>query len=130
MKPSELGKNGEDDAAEYLQGLGYEILARRYKRRAGEIDIVCCLRDEGVIKVVVFVEVKSRSIASFGRPEQAITRSQMRRIYRAAKVFLYEQSIENVLCRFDAVAVHSVRGRLEIEHFEDAFGVMEFMDMD
>ena len=130
MKPSDLGKNGEDDAAEYLQSLGYEILARRFKRRVGEIDIVCGLQDGGRTKLLVFVEVKSRSINSFGRPEQAITKSQIRRIYRAAQVFVYERRLENVLCRFDAVAVYSVKGRLEIEHFENAFGITEFMDMD
>ena len=130
MNPYDLGEMGEDEAAEFLQGAGYEILERRYRRRPGEIDIVCCLRDDTEIKTIVFVEVKTRSPSRFGRPEQAVTKSKLRRIYRAAKVFMHENRYRNVLCRFDVVAVYFKSGRLEIDHFEEAFSAIELLDMD
>ena len=130
MQSQELGEIGEDVAAEYLQGKGYEILSRRYRQRFGEIDIVCCRRDEADVGLLVFVEVKTRSPTAFGRPEQAVSRQKMRRIYRTAKAYLYENPHPGVLCRFDVMAVYSLRGRLEIEHFEEAFGLSDLMDMD
>lgn len=130
MKSSELGEMGEDAAAEYLQRQGYEILARRYYKRVGEIDIICCRRKRGRVDLIVFVEVKTRSPSRFGRPEQAVSRSKMRRLYRTAQAYLYEHSLSEVLCRFDVMAVYWIGGRLEIDHFQEAFGLGELMDMD
>lgn len=130
MESHELGIAGEDVAAEYLESKGYEILATRYYQRCGEIDIVCCLRDGDAVSLLVFVEVKTRRPTAFGRPEQSVSRTKMRRMYRTAKIFVYERGYPDVLCRFDVMAVYSIHGRLEIDHFEEAFGLTELMDME
>lgn len=130
MQPYELGERGEDAAAEYLEHRGYEILARRFKRRGGEIDIVCCLRERGEVSLVVFVEVKTRRPSLWGRPEQAVSITKMRRLYRTARRYIHETSRYNILCRFDVMAVYWIKGRLEVEHFIDAFGPADLMNMD
>lgn len=130
MRSHDLGSDGEDIAAEYLEENGYEILDRRYKRRGGELDIVCCERDAGSISLLVFVEVKTRSPSAFGGPAQALSRQKIRRIYRTAEIYLHEHPAPGVLCRFDFIAVHAINGRLEIDHYKEAFGLLDFMDMD
>ena len=64
-----LGERGERFAARYLRQHGYKILVRRFKTRAGEIDIVCRHKDW-----LVFVEVKTRKNDDYGLPSEAVTR--------------------------------------------------------
>jgi putative endonuclease len=130
VQPYALGEAGEDVAAEYLQSQGFDILAKRFKRPGGELDVIGCLRDDCEVKLIVFVEVKARRPSLFGRPEQAVSKQKMRRMYRTAHIFLHERGYSGVLCRFDVMAVYWMKGRLEIEHFEEAFGLSELMDMD
>ena len=70
-----LGKTGEDLACAELEKRGYAILARRYRRRGGEIDIVA--RDGATL---VFVEVKARDGRAFGEAAEAVTAFKRRRI--------------------------------------------------
>ena len=76
------GKPGEDLACEHLVRQGLRILARNYRCRAGEIDVVA--DDRGT---VVFVEVKERGGDSHGTAVEAVTPEKRRRILRAARVF-------------------------------------------
>ena len=68
MQRQALGKTGEDLAVEELERRGYAILARRYRTRHGEIDIVA--RDG---ETTVFVEVKARADAECGTAAEAVT---------------------------------------------------------
>ena len=68
----ELGCWGEEQATQYLQQNGYEIIARNVRTPYGEIDVVA-RKDERM----VFVEVKTRSTASFGFPEEAVTEEKI-----------------------------------------------------
>jgi putative endonuclease len=70
-----FGKQGEDLAVKELQRRGYAILARRYRTRFGEIDIVA--QDEAT---VVFVEVKARRSSRCGTAAEAVSRHKQRRI--------------------------------------------------
>src|SRR5258706_431667 len=63
-----LGKTGEDLACQELERRGYAIVARRYRRRGGELDIIA--RDG---KTMVFVEVKAREGRAFGEASEAVT---------------------------------------------------------
>jgi putative endonuclease len=80
-----FGSAGEDLAAEHLRGLGYEVQARNFKCRRGEIDLVCRRRGE-----VSLVEVKTRAGAAHGTPAEAIDEAKRRAMlgtvaeYRAA----------------------------------------------
>lgn len=96
----ELGKTGEDRAVAALRQLGYAILARRYRTRHGEIDIVA--RDG---PTVVFVEVKARVNAEFGAAAEAVTRHKQARLASMALDYLARHRLTDRPCRFDVVAI-------------------------
>ena len=100
-----LGKTGEDLAVRELSSRGYAILARRYRSRRGEIDIVC--NDHGTI---VFVEVRARSTLECGLASESITSQKMRRITACAVDYLSRHHLSNRPCRFDVVAIDGARG--------------------
>ena len=78
-----LGKIGEDLACEELERRGYAIVARRYRRRGGEFDIIA--RDGATL---VFVEVKARDGREFGEAAEAVTALKRRRMARVALDYL------------------------------------------
>src|SRR5947209_19564754 len=91
-----LGKTGEDLACGELQRRGYAILARRWRQRTGEIDIVA--RDGATL---VFVEVKAREGHAFGEAAEAVTAWKRRRLTRLALEYLARERIPDGPCRFD-----------------------------
>ena len=112
-----LGKIGEDLACAELERRGYAILARRYRRRGGELDIIA--RDGATL---VFVEVKSRDGHDFGDAAEAVTRLKQRRIAALARDFIVRHHLPECPCRFDVVAVHVGDGAPPaIEVYQNAF---------
>jgi putative endonuclease len=95
-----LGKWGEDRAVRELERRGYAILARRYRTRQGEIDIVA---DDG--GTIVFVEVKTREQDDCGSAAEAVTVHKQRRLTSMAVDYLARNRITNRPCRFDVVAI-------------------------
>ncbi len=95
-----LGLEGEDAACAELVRRGYEILARRYRTRAGEIDLVA---RHGA--TLVFVEVKTRASDAYGGGAAAVTWQKRRRLARVAGEFLARCGQTNAACRFDVVVV-------------------------
>src|SRR5438132_10646928 len=96
-----LGKTGEDLACAELERHGYAIVARRYRRRGGELDIVA--RDG---KTIVFVEVKARESRAFGAAAEAVTRLKRQRITGLAVDYLMRHHLSDCPCRFDVVSIH------------------------
>jgi putative endonuclease len=82
MTTKQTGETGEKIAAEYLMKNGYRILARNYTSRLGEIDIVAEYGNE-----LVFVEVRTKTGASFGPPEESITRSKQHKLINMAEYY-------------------------------------------
>lgn len=113
-----LGKAGEDLACEELQRCGYAILARRYRRRGGEIDIIAL---DGA--ALVFVEVKTRAGDQFGLAAEAVTWSKRRRMTLLAADFMTRHGYANRACRFDVVAIAFDGERLACEVYRNAFDV-------
>jgi putative endonuclease len=111
-----LGKTGEDLACRELERRGYAILARRYRLRIGEIDIVC--RDG---KTLVFVEVKAREGKVFGDAAEAVTPTKRRRIVALATEYLARHHLSDHPCRFDVVSIQMNAGQSTIEVFQGAF---------
>jgi putative endonuclease len=112
-----LGKLGEDLAAEELQRRGYAILARRYRTRFGEIDIVA--RDEVSI---VFVEVKARRTARYGEAAEAVPFWKQRRIAAMALDYLARADRLDNPCRFDVVAIDGLgSGKVDVRVIQNAF---------
>ena len=115
-----LGKLGEDCAANFLEAAGYTILARNFRIRSAEIDIIAQI-DDGI----VFVEVKARSNTLHGLPSEAVTIRKQKKIIEAASVFLQDEKFCDCACRFDVIEVY-LRGEQveEINHIENAFEVV------
>ena len=99
-----------------LRRRGYEILARRYRTRYGEIDIVA---RHGA--VTVFVEVKARMHDDFGGGAEAVTAWKQRRIAKMAMDFLARSRLNETPCRFDVVTVDLAAGTPVVEVYTNAF---------
>src|SRR6476661_6880958 len=95
-----LGKHGENLACTELERHGYAIVARRYRRRGGEIDIIA--RDGAT---TVFVEVKTRAGNAFGSGADAVDWSKRRRIVACATHYAARHGLLDAPCRFDVVAI-------------------------
>src|SRR5258706_11574267 len=100
MQRQALGKLGEDLAVAELERRGYAILARRYRTRHGEIDIVA--RDG---ETIVFVEVKAKETAEFGTAAEAVTVRKQRRVISMAVDYLARHHLTRKPCRFDCGAI-------------------------
>jgi len=100
MSNQSTGKIGEDLSASYLQKQGYRILARNYKARYGEIDIVA-VKDA----VLVFIEVKTRSDDSFGAPEEAVTPRKLREVVQTAEYFKLAHADLPDAMRIDVIGI-------------------------
>jgi putative endonuclease len=116
----DLGILGEDLACGELTRLGYAILARRYRTRFGEIDIIA--RDD---RTLVFVEVKARRSPHRGDAVEAVTRHKQRRVSAMALDYLTRANRLDAPCRFDVVAINGVgTDRPEVNVIADAFPAM------
>jgi putative endonuclease len=113
-----LGRTGEDLACAELERRGYVIIARRYRLRTAEIDIVA--RDG---RVLVFVEVKARAGRQFGSGAEAVTPLKRRRLVQAALDFMARRGYVECPCRFDVVSIQVGADCPEIEVIQNAFGV-------
>jgi putative endonuclease len=116
-----LGRLGEDLALAHLERLGYALVARNYRTRHGEIDLVVY---DG--KALVFVEVKTRRANSSGRgPWEALHERKRLQVRRMASAFLLEVTARphSPDVRFDAIGmVIDGHGRLvRLDHLEAAF---------
>ena len=116
-----LGKTGEDLACAELERRGYAIIARRYRRRGGEIDIIA---QDG--ETIVFVEVKAREGHAFGEAAEAVTLFKRRRLTQLAVDYMARHRLSNRPCRFDVVSIHFDSGRPEIEVFQNAFDACKY----
>jgi putative endonuclease len=118
-----LGKSGEDLACRELRRRGYAILAKRFRTRFGEIDIIA---KDG--ETLVFVEVKARSSSGFGAPVEAVTARKQHTISLMASEYLLSRGSAATPCRFDVVAVMLEQGRApRVEVFPGAFDATAFV---
>jgi putative endonuclease len=115
--------------AEWYEARGFAVVARNWRSRTGEIDLVVQLD-----RLVVICEVKTRSSDRFGAPEEAVTVSKARRIRRIAAEWLASarssgslagsdapRSRGGVDVRFDVASVTVERGELAVAVIEGAF---------
>ncbi len=114
----DLGVSGEGFAEKYLECAGYKILARNYRIRSAEIDLIA--ERDGVI---AFIEVKARRTKKYGRPSEAVTVRKQRKIISAASVFMQGEEYAGRACRFDVIEVYAVGDEWALNHIENAFEV-------
>ena len=105
---NELGALGERLAVEHLRTLGLRILARNWRCRYGELDVIAADGD----RTVVFIEVKTRSGDGFGGIAEAVTRAKVRRIRRLAGIWLAGQDTGWAQVRIDVIGVRIGRRRV------------------
>lgn len=114
LSRAEVGALGEQLAAEHLQSLGLTVIARNWRCRWGELDVIAS--DGGT---VVFVEVKTRRSDRFGGVEEAVTPEKLRRLRRLAGVWLAEQDRRWSAIRIDVIRVRLQRGaEPELTHLQ------------
>jgi len=109
-----VGGWGEQVAAGYLEGRGYNVIARNVRTPYGEIDIVA--EKDGF---TVFVEVKARTSSSLGPPEISVTAKKQGRMLAAAEHYAQQNELDH--WQIDVIAVERKAGiKPEITHFENA----------
>jgi putative endonuclease len=106
------GRKGERIACRFLLRQGFDILARRYRSRSGELDIIAFEKE-----TLVFIEVKSRSSRKFGEPWEFVDWQKQQLLRRTAEDFIANHDLVEYAYRFDIV---SVVGK-EVSLFRNAF---------
>lgn len=116
MTKSETGKLGEESVCSYLLGMGYRIIARNYRIKGGEIDIIAENGD-----YIAFVEVKSRKPDSLASGFEAVSKRKQGLIIKTAADYCLKHP--NVWQpRFDVASVIIENGRvLSIDYVTNAF---------
>jgi putative endonuclease len=111
-----FGKEGERVAEQYLRKKGYRLVERNYRCSAGEVDLIVLDR-----RVIVFVEVKTRTDHRFGTPLEAVAFRKQRKMIQAAQFFLTAKRLHEREARFDVVGISWPGGEPLVEHIENAF---------
>jgi putative endonuclease len=114
----QLGRRGEDLAEEFLRAQSFEIVARNFRCRAGEIDLVA--RDG---RALVFVEVRSRHGARRGSGLESVTVRKQQQVARVAQYFLAGRGLSECPARFDVIGIDFATEPPRLEHVRAAFEV-------
>ncbi|MCX6785226.1 MAG: YraN family protein [Candidatus Komeilibacteria bacterium] len=109
----QIGKLGEQLAEKHLINKGFLIIGRNYRVRGGEIDLIC---RQG--RQYFFIEVKTRTSATFGYPEEALTFFKKRRIKTAILRYLAEQK-RPVKWQADLIAIEldKISKKAQLRHY-------------
>lgn len=111
-----LGKEGERIAELFLKKKGYKLVERNYRCAAGELDLVMLDR-----RVIVFVEVKTRTGGGYGTPLEAVAVRKQKKMIYVAEFFLSAKKLSQREARFDVVGVSWPGAQPLVEHIENAF---------
>lgn len=110
----EQGKFGEDYAVEYLVKNNYQIQERNVRIGNLEIDVVAQEKN-----ILVFVEIRLRNDATFGFPEDGMSKEKKQAIFRAGEAYLSRKPWAGDI-RFDFISIIQ-KPELQLEHFKDIF---------
>ena len=115
MNHNELGKWGEEYAANYLEKKGYELLERNWFFNKAELDIIALKNNQ-----LVVVEVKTRNSDFFGDPQDFVTPAKIKLLVKAANEYIISNDLD-LEVRFDVIAILKNKTQEQLGHFEDAF---------
>ena len=114
-KHNELGKKGEQLAVDFLLKNNYDIVERNYRFDKAEVDIIARKDD-----ILAIIEVKTRSTADFGDPQDFVKPKQIQRLVKAVDEYITVNDLD-VEVRFDIIAIVKEGKGFKIEHLENAF---------
>ncbi|RED48835.1 YraN family protein [Seonamhaeicola aphaedonensis] len=114
-KHNELGKKGEQLAVDFLIENHYDIVERNYRFDKAEVDIMAQKND-----TLAIIEVKTRSTADFGDPQDFVKPKQIKNLVKAVDEYVTVNGLD-VEVRFDIIAIVKENNQFKIEHLEDAF---------
>lgn len=112
---NELGKQGEEQAVDFLQKNGYEILETNWIFQKAEIDVIARKED-----TLAIIEVKTRSSIDFGLPQDFVKPKKIQLLVKAVNEYVIQNQLD-VSVRFDIIAIHKNANKFIIDHLEDAF---------
>jgi putative endonuclease len=112
---NDLGIEGEKLAVAHLRKNGYEILETNYRFQKAEVDVIA-----QKAKILAVVEVKTRTSADFGNPEDFVSPKKIKLLVKAIDEYVNENNL-NVEVRFDIIAILLDKKKSELNHIEDAF---------
>ncbi len=115
-----LGKEGEEEALSFLKAQGFRIIARNYRTKFAEIDIIAWEKN-----TYCFIEVKARSSERFGLAQESVNFIKQSKIAQAALVFLQKNNLLESSSRFDVVAINQQDGKKQFQLIRDAFTYSE-----
>ncbi|MFA9393967.1 MAG: YraN family protein [Halodesulfovibrio sp.] len=118
----ETGTAGEDAATAHLVAQGYSIVVRNWRAKQLELDIVCTKGD-----YVIFAEVKTRSCSGMSPAINALSMPKMKRLCKAAQLYISQNNLWDTPCRFDLLAVTRTDTEYQVEHIQDAFELSQLM---
>jgi putative endonuclease len=112
----ELGRKGESIAKTLLENSGYEILDENWTHGKAEVDLIA-YKD----KVIIFVEVKTRTGNGYGEPEDFVDARKQKLLVSAADEYIYLMDHKGD-ARFDIISIlFDKKASYKIKHIEDAF---------
>ena len=112
---NELGKQGEEQAVDFLQKNGYEILETNWIFQKAEIDVIARKED-----TLAIIEVKTRSSIDFGLPQDFVKPKKIQLLVKAVNEYVIQNQLD-VSVRFDIIAIRKNANKFIIDHLEDAF---------
>lgn len=118
-KQAQIGRLGENIAADYLEKNNYKILVRNWRHKFGELDIIC-QQNKGII----FVEVKTMKMGSrFGEPLEKVNYNKLRKLQQLGELFLIKEKYpEDTTWQIDVISIELdyKKRRAKLAHIQDA----------
>lgn len=113
----DIGNSGEKICENFLINYKYKILAKNFRNRIGEIDIIALYNGD-----IIFIEVKARNTLKFGNPCESVTYKKQQKIKSVANYYIYINNLFNKNVRFDVLEVIFNKDKsYNINHIKDAF---------
>ena len=109
------GNIGEDIVTKYLEEKEYQIIERNFRCKLGEIDIIAQDKEE-----IVFIEVKTRKILSYGNPADSVNEPKQKHIYKASEYYLLINNKLDDFTRIDVIEVYLNSSSYKINHIKKA----------
>lgn len=115
MNKKDLGKLGEEIAINYFKSKGYKIIEKGFRKRFGEIDLICEKDDS-----IIFVEVRTKRDSNLLSPEESITKRKIENYKKLALEYLINSKRKFKDIKFDFLGIkYKSEKDFELIHIEN-----------